>query len=134
MSAILSSFVGGKNFNTPRQDQQQSVKQIQWIFPSGKSFVLPERPAAVNLNDHASKSTGIFPGVSSSFPISRLFDNHCEQQLLWITPEQFPRVLLLQTFLKRFYAFKIGAPSLNFRLAEWIGELNELSLVVFLKK
>ena len=96
----------------------RSVKQIQWIFPCGKSFALPERPAAVNLNDHASKSTGIFPGVSSSFPISRLFDNHCEQQLLWITPEQFPRILLLQTFLKRFYAFKIGAPSLNFRLAE----------------
>ena len=89
MSTILSSFIGGENFSTPHEagsaDRWSKFRRYPQELPScssstaGKYLTLRERPAAVDLNDHSSKSKGILPGVSSKLPISRLFGNHCEQ-------------------------------------------------------
>ena len=95
MSSILSSFVGGENFNTPHQDQQISEANLVDIPQSCP--VVPRPPLenlslSMNVQQPSTSTTTLpsrqafFPGVSSKFPISRLFGNHCEQQLLWITP------------------------------------------------
>ena len=43
MSTILSSFIGGENFNTPDQRLSRSVKQIQRIFPRAAQLFLVHR-------------------------------------------------------------------------------------------